>query len=84
MTLAVGQIISSLSSFRGVQKTFKLFDSIFNLPTPAYTSIRNWVLKLGLYELQRNREFREDWIVIIDTTVELGQAKCLVIVGISQ
>lgn len=39
---------------------------------------------MGLYELQKNREYREDWIFIVDTTVELGPAKCLVIVGISQ
>ena len=83
--LAVAQIISSLSSFRGVQKTFESFNEIFlNMPTPTYGSVRKWTLRLGLYELQKKREFRKDWIFIVDTTIELGKAKCLVVLGISQ
>lgn len=82
--LAIEQVILSLSSFRGVQKTFELFAQLFNLPTPSYTSIRNWVFKVGLYELKREQEYRGDWIFIVDTTLELGRAKCLVILGISQ
>jgi hypothetical protein len=36
-----------------------------------------------LYELQRSKEKREDWIWILDFTIELGTEKCLVILGIS-
>lgn len=82
--LAIEQVILSLSSFRGVQKTFELFAQLFNLPIPSYTSIRNWVFKLGLYELKKEKEYRADWIFIVDTTLELGRAKCLVILGINQ
>ena len=82
--LAINQIISSLCSFRGAEKTFKSLAEIFILPTPTYSSIRKWTLRLGLYELQKKRECRKDWIFIIDTTIELGKAKCLVILGISQ
>lgn len=82
--LAIEQVILSLSSFRGVQKTFELFAQLFNLPIPSYNSIRNWVFKLGLYELKKEKEYRADWIFIVDTTLELGRAKCLVILGINQ
>lgn len=83
--LAINQIIWSLSSFRGTEKTFKSFAEIFlNMPTPTYSSIRKWTLRLGLYELNRKREYRKDWIFIVDTTIELGKAKCLIILGISQ
>ena len=82
--IAISQIISSLSSFRGAEKTFKSLAEIFNCPTPTYSTIRKWILRLGLYELQRKREYRRDWIFIIDTTIELGKAKCLVVLGISQ
>jgi hypothetical protein len=37
-----------------------------------------------LYELQRIKEYRTDWVFIIDLTVELGKQKCLVIIGVSQ
>ena len=84
MILAINQIIFSLCSFRGAEKTFKSLAEIFHLPTPMYSSIRKWTLRVGLYELQKKREYRRDWIFIIDTTIELGKAKCLVILGISQ
>ncbi|NER39355.1 MAG: hypothetical protein F6J93_36320 [Oscillatoria sp. SIO1A7] len=54
------------------------------VPTPTYSIIRKWTLRLGLYELNRKREYRKDWIFIVDTTIELGKAKCLVILGISK
>ncbi|MHC5771741.1 MAG: hypothetical protein ACYTXI_40585, partial [Nostoc sp.] len=37
-----------------------------------------------MYELQREKEYRTDWVFIIDLTVELGKQKCLVILGVSQ
>ncbi len=39
--------------------------------------------KIGLYELQREKKKREDWVWILDFTIELGTEKCLVVLGIS-
>ncbi|MEH2436852.1 MAG: hypothetical protein V7K25_21870 [Nostoc sp.] len=50
--------------------------------TPSFSSVRNWLGKSGLYELQREKEYRNDWVFIIDLTVELGKQKCLVILGV--
>ncbi len=50
---------------------------------PSYSVIREWLAKIGLYELQRPKEKRDDWIWIIDFTSELGTEKCLVILGVS-
>lgn len=36
-----------------------------------------------MYELKRKKEKREDWIWIIDLTIELGTEKCLLILGIT-
>ena len=80
--LAIQQVIESLSSLRGCQKNFSLFSQFFSIQTPTFNTIRNWVFRLGLYELQKKHEYRSDWIVILDLTIELGQAKCLVILGI--
>lgn len=46
--------------------------------------MRNWLGRIGLYELQRTKEYRTDWVFIIDLTVELGKQKCLVVLGVSQ
>jgi len=54
------------------------------ISTPSFSSVRNWLGRIGLYELQRTKEYRTDWVFIIDLTVELGKQKCLVVLGVSQ
>ncbi|WP_424095946.1 hypothetical protein [Moorena producens] len=73
-----------MTSFRGAARNFTLLNEYFTLASPSYSSIRQWVLRVGLYELQRPRENRCDWLFIIDMTLELGSRKCLVVLGIPQ
>ncbi len=80
--LAVQQITESLTSFRGAQRNFEIFSQFFNIQTPGFAIIRVWMLRLGLYNLQQNAEFRLDWIIVFDNTVELGANKCLLTLGI--
>ena len=82
--IAIQLLIQGLTSLRGVEKTFEILAQFWQWPTPDFTSIRQWGLRLGLYELNRQKEYRQDWIFIIDMTLEIGVAKCLVILGISQ
>lgn len=82
--LAIQLIIQSLTSLRGVEKTLELLSNWWQVPTPDFSSIRQWGLRLGLYELTREKDYRSDWIFILDMTLELGQTKCLVILGITQ
>jgi hypothetical protein len=82
MQLGIQQIVHSLNSLRGSQKNFELFAQFLAVPTPSYSSIRRWLFRLGLYKLQQEAEYGTDWIIILDLTVELGQLKCLVILGI--
>ena len=39
-------------------------------------------MRLGLYELGRPKDAADDWVWIMDHTVQLGPWKCLVIVGV--
>ncbi len=49
---------------------------------PCANSGRLWLMRLGLYELLRKKEAADDWVWIMDHTVQLGPWKCLVIVGV--
>ncbi len=49
---------------------------------PSANSGRMWLMRLGLYELLRPKEVADDWVWIMDHTVQLGPGKCLVIVGV--
>jgi len=81
---AVKQTIDSGNSLRGVEKNLKLDVSDEEISTPSFSSVRNWLGRIGLYELQITKEYRTGWVFIIDLTVELGKQKCLVVLGVSQ
>jgi len=49
---------------------------------PTHTTIQNWILRLGLYELERPKEHANDWVWIVDHTIQIGDIKCLLVVGI--
>lgn len=50
----------------------------------TYYSVRLWLLRLGLHQLNRPKEQADDWIWILDHTMQLGARKCLIIVGLRQ
>jgi hypothetical protein len=49
---------------------------------PSYASIRLWLLRLGLYKLTCPLERADDWIWIVDHTMQIGDMKCLIILGL--
>jgi hypothetical protein len=51
---------------------------------PTANTVQSWLLRIGLHELQRPKERADDWVLLIDHTLQLGTWKCLVMVGIRQ
>ena len=49
---------------------------------PCANTGRMWLLRLGLYELTRSKPKADDWVWILDHTVQLGGMKALIIVGV--
>lgn len=70
---AASRILETVSSFLEI-----------DVPVPSWHAGRLWLLRIGLYKLEREKEISDDWIWIIDHTVQLGKDKCLVILGIRQ
>lgn len=64
----------------------QLTSDFFNIKysTPSWYSGRNWLLRLGYYKLTRQKEQADDWIWIVDHSVQWGKEKCLAILGIRQ
>jgi len=50
----------------------------------SYYSVRLWLLRLGLYQLTRPKTHADDWMWIADHTMQLGERKCLIVVGLRQ
>ena len=71
-------------SFRGCRAVVELLQPF--LPqfraAPAPSTVESWLLRLGLHELLRPKDKADDWVFIVDHTIQLGKLKCLLIVGI--
>lgn len=76
--------LDAAASFRSCSSILELLQPY--LPwlssAPSPNTIQGWLLRLGVYELTRPQEKADDWIWIIDHTLQLGTVKCLLIVGI--
>jgi len=83
ITAAIRLVVFGLLSLRGSQYVFKLFSNYFKGGTPCHVVIQNWVMRFGLYKLNQAPEKRDDWVYILDHTIDFGAKKCLVILGIT-
>ena len=45
--------------------------------------VQNWIMRLGIYRLGKPIEKRNDWIFILDHTIDFGTKKCLVVLGVT-
>lgn len=55
-----------------------------NLKTPSHVTILIWVKKLGIHSLNTSKRVADDWIVFIDESIEFGNDKLLLILGIRE
>lgn len=53
-----------------------------NLKEPSFVTILLWTKKMGHYQLQKDIEETNDWILIIDESIQFGHEKLLVIYGV--
>ena len=73
-------VVNCSSSMRCAVKSLHVVNKSQKLP--SVSTGRMWLMKLGYYELMRIKEIAEDWIWIMDHTIQIGSQKCLVILGI--
>lgn len=77
-------VLTAATSLRGAAGVLELL--VGRLPfldrAPCVNSGRLWLLRLGLYRLNCEKEQADDWVWMMDHTIQLGPYKCLVIVGI--
>ena len=52
------------------------------LKVPSHVTICNWVKKVGYYQLAIPKEIGDDWVIIIDESIQIGSEKLLLILGI--
>ena len=85
MTIQLGiqMVLFALCSLRGAMCCFDLFSQFYPIKSPCWVTIQNWILRFGLYELTKEKEYRNDWIYILDYTIQIGSQKCLLVLGVT-
>jgi hypothetical protein len=77
-------VLSAAVSLRGASRAMETFFSAFQIPfsCPSWYAGRLWLMRLGYYKLMCPKVQANDWVWIVDHTVQLGNDKCLVILGV--
>ena len=75
-------VMHAATSLRGGSAVLEIFQGLVGLErTPSANAGQLWLLRIGLYEIKRPKEKADDWVWIVDHTVQIGQVKCLLVVG---
>ena len=80
----VSMVIDNGASFRCAAGALDLF----LLPTspeensPAWSTGRLWLLRIGLAALVGPKIRADDWVWMVDHSIQIGTCKCLVILGL--
>ena len=83
--LAILFVLQAATSLRSCEVCINLIFEVQQgklFQSPTHATIQNWILRLGLYELERPKERAKDWVWIVDHTIQIGDIKCLLVVGI--
>ena len=75
---AINLVLSANTTLRAAARSFVMHEQA---ACPSFWTLRWWVLRLGLYEVQRAKPLASDWVFIVDATIAVGQHKALVILG---
>jgi hypothetical protein len=80
--LALTWACQARTSYRGIALIFSSLQGTLAAVGPCAETIRQWLLRVGLFLLRRPVPRRPDWVLLVDLTIQVGQHKCLVILGV--
>jgi hypothetical protein len=82
--LYLSLVLSASTSLRGANRALAAVFSSFqlSLSVPTWHTGRLWLLRFGYYKLTNPKPVANNWVWIVDHTIQLGPEKCLVILGL--
>jgi hypothetical protein len=77
-------VVQAGVALRAVPRVFGIFCGALDATTiiPSPTSARVWLQRLGLFALREPLEVADDWVYLIDHSVQIGTVKVCVILGL--
>lgn len=59
-----------------------MVESFHWVTAPVHSTIRQWLLKVGLFKLNKIKDPASHWVLIGDATIQMGLQKVLMILGV--
>ena len=81
--MALTWVCDAHSSYRAAALIFSTLHGLGIAVGPCAETIRLWLLRVGLFLLRRPLPAFTDWAYLLDLTIQLGEHKCLVVLGVS-
>jgi hypothetical protein len=80
----ISLVLFAAVGLRGASRAMEITMQAFNLniEVPSWYSGRLWLMRLGYFKLTRPKTLADDWVWIVDHSVQIGPEKCFVILGI--
>lgn len=84
IALAVFMVVHAGSSLRCAAKTAGFFSYLmgWGFSVPSHITIRNWVLRCGLYSYEYIEKKVGKYVGIIDESIQMGSEKLLLLLGV--
>lgn len=84
IAMAVFMVVHAGSSLRCASKTLGFLSQMlgWSYGSPSHSTIRNWVLRCGLYCLEYGTEKTGKYVGIIDESIQIGREKLLLLLGL--
>lgn len=85
--LCVRIFLQAASPLRTTSKSLKIaFETLPELKlknylAPSCTTIKYWSAQVGYYKLKRAKTIASDWMVLIDASIQMGEKKCVLVLG---
>jgi hypothetical protein len=81
LRLVLGASLPFRGSVKGLEIVFDTLPELHDYKAPCHTTVKHWAEKVGYYKLHLARERRDGWMVIIDASIQMGDQKCIKILG---
>lgn len=83
--MCIRLFIKAASPLRTTSKSleivFTTIPGLNDLLAPSCTTVKYWTTQVGFYKLKRVKTIAKDWMVIIDASIQMGEKKCVLILG---
>ena len=78
------QLVKQNIGLRATARVLRIVFKVFEIArkTPHWTTIRGWMQRLGHGVLTAPTEKADDWVWLMDHSVQIGQEKTLVVLGV--